>query len=346
MLASLLKYGGIYAKTAAIRSKRLLNEDYEKLIHMTSVYDIATYLKNNTYYSEVLKNDSDRSLHRADLEAILYSYYENVVQKIYGFVTGDSRKFLKVYFYRQEIEIMKDVLRSIVAKNTYNKALPVNELFFKNIKVDIKKLAQCNSVMEFLEALKGTEYERQLEPLTKIKGRQNIFDVETSLDRFYFDKTWQLKDKFLTKSDNKLLTPLLGYEIDIQNILWIYRCKEYYKVDKEHIYTYLIPRNFKLKRDLVKRMVEADDPQDVIKVLDGTPYAYIFQTKGDQTIEDNSDELILRLHKKLLRKNPYSILTPISEIYFIDMEVKNIINIIEGVRYNVSADYIRDLIVY
>jgi len=346
MLRGLLKYGAVAAKTAAIRSKRLSQEDYNILSHMSSVPEVASYLKNNTCYSDILKNVNERELHRADLELILYKYCENIVSKLYAYVTGDEKKFLDIYFLRQEIKIMKDILIRIMAGMPYMDSHTENELFNRKYNINVEKLAQSNNITEFIEVLRGTEYERILEPILNIKEHHNLFSVIMTLDTYYFKKLWQLKDKYLKNKDKKLITHTLGSEIDILNIMCIYRSKRYYSIPNELIYSYLLPIYYRIGKNTIAKMVEDPNPDEMLKIAEKTPYRNVFNRKEIDNVDINSERFVDKIHYDVIKKHPWSISNVIAQIHLIETEVRNIINIIEGVRYKVPAESIKNMINY
>ena len=63
--------------------------------------------------------------------------------------------------------------------------------------------------------------------LEKLHSLDNpvFFDYEMQLDIHYYKEVWKLKDKLLNGDTLKAFTECIGTEIDLLNIMWIYRSK-------------------------------------------------------------------------------------------------------------------------
>lgn len=344
MLSQLIKYSGIAVKTRAMSANHLTKFDYDQLCSMPNVTDVAVYLKNNTAYSEVFTDLNERSLHRGDIEALLTRHFRTIVEKIYKFINGKNREFLKYVFLRYEIESMKIILRCIKAGEPARNYVETNDFFNNHLSIDLNKLAQAKSITDFIEDLRGTQYQAVLSPILGIKERQDMFSIEMTLDMYYFKRVYESIDKELTGTDKQLAYHSLGSEIDVLNLMWIYRSKRYYNVPKEIIYTYLTPYSYKIEKKLLTAMVEAESIEEMVTIARKTPYAHLFDDLDNRFIEQNYIEFIYNLNKKMLKEEPYSIASMLVYIHFTEIEIKTITNIIEGIRYGLSSDEIKSLI--
>ena len=72
-----------------------------------------------------------------------------------------------------------------------------------------------------------------------------------------------------------------------------------------------------------------------------TPYGEAFSLE-DRFIEKRIEEYLLKLNRHLFLTNPYSIQAPLCYIYMRRVEIKNIVSIIEGIRYGLSEDAIAE----
>ena len=64
---------------------------------------------------------------------------------------------------------------------------------------------------------------------------------------FYFKTMWQVMNKKMKASDKKILVQCFGSRMDMLNIQWIYRCKQFYHLAPSDIYAVLIPIQYRLK---------------------------------------------------------------------------------------------------
>ena len=89
--------------------------------------------------------------------------------------------------------------------------------------------------------------------------RPTLFDYEMTLDLYYFAQMWKDRSKVVTKRDLEELTAAWGSKFDMLNLQWIYRSKRYYHMTSAQIYALLIPVHHRLKKDVVKALVEAEN---------------------------------------------------------------------------------------
>ena len=344
MVSELMKYGGIAAKMAALRAKQLNNGDYEQLLSKGSVSEFASYLKNNTSYSDIFQNINEKSLHRAEIEELLNIHFENLVKKVYVFLNGENRKFLEIIFLRQEIELLKDVLRKLNAGKSIGEYVGTG-FFAKHFSIDPVKAFDVANKSELIEAVRGTKYEQLISKNISTKDNENnTFTMEMTLDMHYFISAWKMKDKVLGKTDRKLVTYMLGSEIDCLNIMWIYRCKRYYSMPKEYIYTNLIPIRYKLKKSDITEMVESEKLADMVERAANTGYKSLFVDLDKRFIEQNFAIYMFELYKGIMKKEPYSVAAVMAQLYFAEAEIKSITVAVECIRYGLPLEKSKELV--
>lgn len=94
---------------------------------------------------------------------------------------------------------------------------------------------------------------------SRISSVRPLFDYEMTLDLYYFAQMWKDRSKVVTKRDLEELTAAWGSKFDMLNLQWIYRSKRYYHMTSAQIYALLIPVHHRLKKDVVKALVEAEN---------------------------------------------------------------------------------------
>lgn len=339
MLSALYKYSGSFAKVRAMKGKLLKNEDYDALLIKNSVNDVALYLKNNTHYKSELEDISERNIHRGELESILQDAREKEFSRLFKFEKGNNKKFLSVFILRYEIEILKEMLRMLENDVLITFSHKTNEYYKKHMSIDIDKLIHSQSILQFIDNLKGSSFYDLLSPFNTNQEHLNIFSIEMTLDVYYFNNAWLFLEKFLQKKDKELVKESFGTELDILNIMWILRSKKYFNTPKEIIYAFILPRKHKLKHEQIVDFVEAKDADEVLRLVKETPYRSVFE-KDDIYMEQYYYRYVNELQRKMSRNMPFSIMSIISYIHSKDIEVNNITKIIEGIRYKLDMNEI------
>lgn len=345
-MGKLFKYSGLTTKIKAMKSHMLTMDNYNEMAHMNTVKDIAIYLRNCPAYSDALKdideNDAshENGVHRGQLEnKLIFSMYKDYV-KIYKFTSGSERRFLDSYFIYFEIDIIKVLLRMFLDSRPMEYNLSDFEKFFmEHSKIDIKKLSKAISLNEFIECLKETDYYNILSLLQNV-GTTTLFDIEMQLNLYYFSRTWKLMQKYLDKQNKKVVMQTFGVRIDLLNIMWIYRAKTYYSVDKDIIYTYIIPIRYKLKKQNIKQMVEANDNEELLKAIQTTCYSDALTKFNMSNVEKVYFSTVSGLLKKATTQRPMSLAPVRYFMYYKNTELANITKIIESIRYGLKPEEI------
>ena len=119
----------------------------------------------------------------------------------------------------------------------------------------------------------------------------------------------------------------------------MYRIKRYYGITDENN---LVSNKYKINKLDFKKISEAKDVSEINEVLSHTIYKDIFVGEDVYT---NIKKYLMKRYKKLMRRNIFDIASIISYFSIKEIENENIINIIEGIRYKISAEEIQKKIV-
>lgn len=235
----------------------LTDEDFDQLAHMSSVPEIAAYLKKNTYYKSGFGDMDPKDIHRGELEIILYRHMITDALKIAGYLNGWEKKFWRYIYRKQEVEDLKKMLRALQTGRSL-KDINRRTLFISRYsKINFNVSLEAKNARELVETLQNTKFYKLLKPLLKEDGSIDLFAAEMGLDMYYYSRMYhQIKDR-MSGSDSKVLLKDYGLDADFRNMLWIYRAKKYYGLSKERIFTYLIPGGYKLKRKQLIALAEA-----------------------------------------------------------------------------------------
>ena len=82
----------------------------------------------------------------------------------------------------------------------------------------------------------------------------------------------------LNNVNARVAQSILGTEIDLRNIVWLYRMKKFRGIMGEEAYGKLIPVRWRLKNSYWRRLTNALDESALLDVLANGPYANIFDS--------------------------------------------------------------------
>ena len=344
---SMLSYSGINTKVKAMHPKLISDEDYQKIANLDTVADFIAYLKKHPGYNEFFQKYDEREMHRGEAERVLINGLYMDYTKIYRFANDDQRQDLELIFFRYEINVLKTCIRLIHSSEGSGYDLSVFHPFFsKHSQINVAALSASRSMDEYIQNLRGTEYYNMLSKLHAKPGLTS-FDYEMSLDVYYFTKSWRLKDTILKGSSRKAYTQRMGTEIDLNNIMWIYRSKKMYDMGAAQIFTYLIPVNYKLSVSQLSRLVQAVTIDEFLSILSSTRYRFFVNSLKDGTMEQQYSRIINKIYITNMTRYPASMTTVNYYLFLKDMEIGQLTSALECIRYKLDVkrklDYILQL---
>ena len=338
-----VEYSAIAAKIKAIKSSCLSGEDYDELLSKNSVPEVYSYLISSTGYKSVLSELDKDSIHRGEIEKKLRLEMINEYNRIYSFMNLEQKKMFDFWFARREIEYLKRGLRYLYNHETLRETDDeefFEEFFSKHTRLDCEAIKNASTLDQFIEACKKTPYAAVLERSQNISA--DFFSISMMLDSCYYRNIWKAKDKHLKGSDRKTFEKIIGAEIDMHNIIWIYRSKKYFNMSPEITVTYLMPIRYRLSEETVKMLVSAPNADDVVRIVSGTAYKELFANiENDIFPEENMSRIDTRIAKSVLRTEPQSMAAVYAYFDLKDYEIFNITTILESIRYSLDRQTIR-----
>lgn len=344
-MGSLLSYSGLTTKVRAMESHFISDAQFHEMSSLETVTDAVEFLKKQPAYAAIFSGLEDQELHRGAIEErLVLSKYQDFA-KLYRFSNLSQRKFLDLYFMHYEVAILKRCLRSALDHREIDLDLSMfREFFEKHSNLDLIKLYTSKDMAELIANLNGTPF---FDLLTHIENTDSptLFDYEMQLDLFYFKTIWKIKNKYLSKSEQTILSQCFGAKLDLLNLQWIYRSKKYYKLAPADIYALLIPIYHRLKKADIIRLAEADTIEEFYSLMKNTYYGNLSISNLSEypNLEELYAKVLDRIHKLTRQKNPYSIASLNTYLYFKEQEINKIITIIEGIRYGLEPAEIYSL---
>ena len=343
---STLSYSGINTKVRAMNPKLISNDDFQKITNFETVADFIAFLKKHPGYNELFQKYDEREIHREEAERVFINGLYLDYTKIFRFANDEQRQDLELVFFRYEINVLKACIRLIHNhENAYDLSL-FHPFFSKHSQINVDLLSASHSMEEYIQNLKGTEYYDMLAKLNNKPGLSS-FDFEMSLDIYYFTKSWRLKDKILKGNNRKAFTQRMGTEIDLLNIMWIYRSKKMYDMSPAEIFTYLIPVNFQLTIAQLSRLVAAVTLDEFMNLLITTRYKSFITFLKNGTMEREYVRIINKKYLINMTRYPASMTVVNYYLFRRDMEIGRLTSALECIRYGLDQknkqDYILQL---
>lgn len=343
------KYYATVAKIRAMYGKRVTADDYAELVTKQSVADIADYLKKNTHYSEILASVDVNTIHRGFLESLLQRYNFEMYGKITGFERIGRQEFYNFKIVSAEIDIILSCMRFINAGSEGQiESIPI---YLNGItSFDLIEIAKMRSFPELLEFLKKTRYYELLKDIKPDEnGRVDCGKCEYILRNYYFEGLVEASKHYRRSEADKLDLMILT-DIDLINIINAYRLKEFFGSDEREIFDKTFSFEGRISNAKLAELYSADNGEEFIKRFSKTYYGRIIaenglDSKNGGDLELSANKLRYKYAKAALRDSQTASVSVYAFMYLMGVEVRNLISIIEGVRYGVPSKQIEALII-
>ncbi len=336
----------IIAKAKAMYGNFLKPDDYEKLIKLNTVPDIAIFLKKHPNYEAILKDVQENTVHRGHLESLIKKNTFDQITRLSKLIYSKDEAFYKLNIVKQENEIILAVLRTFISEETDEKS--VLPYFFKeHTDIDMDKLIKTENFEDLLDAVANTMYYDILKPYeTNNPDNIRYLDIEYKLEKHYYDEAFARIDQFYQGKLKKDIMSIFQTAIELKNITKIYRLKKFYHADPITIKNVLIREHSRISEKRIDEMIALKNPDDILKYLAKSEYAQYTNDQDYIYIEYYAGRIQYDLAKKFMyfaQEVPkvYEAFITLSEI-----EVDNITNIIEGIRYQISENEIKQMLIY
>ena len=170
--------------------------------------------------------------------------------------------------------------------------------------------------------------------------------MEMNLDRLYYRMLKEDAEK-LDDDDRKIFEEVLGKNVDLLNIEWIYRGIKYYNLLPEELINYTLLGGYEFNYKDIKELCYLRDVEKFVEAILNTKYSFLFDTKGDVDLfmERRIERYMYFEFLKYLKMGKMDITVSAAYIHLLEYEVRDLISTIEAVRYRLDFEEARKYLI-
>ncbi|MBR0575344.1 V-type ATPase subunit [Proteiniclasticum sp. BAD-10] len=343
----------IASKAKAMYGNRLKQEDYEELIRKRSVPEIAAYLKNETDYGASLKDIYENTIHRGQLEQLIRRHMFQRLLKLLKFSQLTKNEFYKMNLIQREIDIILMSVRALTPDkfeddDRFDDMVMSLPVFLNDyLSFNMAALPSAKTFGDILKVLERTPYHGILQAYPPDKeGKLDYTSMERELQSYYYEYVFEVINRTFKGKRKKELLEIYRTQIELSNITKIYRFKKFFKVTNAEIRKAMLGNKTRMSRAQIDELIELPTAEDVLKALESSKYHLYIDDDDYVFIEYYANKIKYNLAKRYMH---FSIDAPlIFTAYSIlfETEVQNLVNIIEGIRYETPIEEIEKLLIY
>lgn len=337
----------IIAKAKAIYGQRLKERDYELLLKMKSIAEIALYLKQHPQYHDFMKSVNENELHRDQLEQLLRKNSFFTSLKLNKFAYLKDQAFYDLTYVNRETDLILAQFRSIISESTEANYKDLPLYMRKHISFDIDELAKTTSYGAVLEVLKDTDYFKILSKYRQDKREEIRYtDIEKELEIYYYDTIFARIDKVYHGKIAIDLKEIYLTKIELNNIIKIYRLKKFYNSPSQAIKDALIWKYSRIKEKEMDELIAVPNAEDLLPYLDKSAIQKRTDRDNFVFVEYYAQRIKYNLAKRYMYYSSELPMVYASFLTLQDIERDNLTHIIEGIRYELSENEIRRMLIY
>lgn len=333
-----MAFYAVQTKIAAKKAKILNNINWDNLLACSTVDQLKSILLSSGEFEKILTTVKSDNINRDSLEAILGRFATMETEDLLHYFSGHYKEFIEELLLESEIKDVSLILRKIARQESLE---DINSRFVhsdKYTKLDFDKLLQAKNIKELIENLKGTPYYAGLKNLTAEDAIKREFHIEMKLYTELYKRLFE-KSQSLDKLDREAVKNMVGLKIDLLNVQWVYRALNYYKISPEQVLFYSLLGGKSLDYKQLKKLCYSKSQDEFNKILK-TNFKLIYKDR------DSAFNINYYMNEYLKKEKFKNIGIAVAYIYWIDIIVYDITTIIEGIKYNLPKDNLKDYLAY
>lgn len=253
--------------------------------------DIQTFLEllQKTSYGEINVPDDDKIA--INLERVFTQKFIERIESIVKITPTKMGEFLRSYFdLRFEVLNLKRILRGKFTDSSheqiYDSLIPIDPFLVKSY----SDLIESDNLEEAVLKLEGTPYTSVVSKMGLYKQLDALWPFELELNSIYAKRTLNLV-KQLSKSDQHIVTSLVKFETDIENVLIAIKRRGKSNINLDENF----PVTYRISLKQLEAIMNSDNLNQTIDEL-GEPYVTVLEPfkQGD-----------IALVRAMLRKGKY-----------------------------------------
>jgi len=355
MATAISKYSFINAKLRARISQILPDEIFNQLAKASSVDAALAVLRDTTFASleEIYSNTGDIKL----VELELLKHEIDIYRNVQKFLHESSKPLVDSLLSAFEIDNLKNAIRIYInskIRGKFNESGSHYLLYDKIIHdIPIDLIINANSFDEIAGLCERTPYAdiiRQYGPTVESEG--SLFRLEIAFDHFYYNNL-VTTIKTMAVDDQKIAMRLIGVEIDLQNISWIIRFREYYALSLQEIFTVIIPGGSRVNNAAVEELYHASNVTVTLQGFVKGSYPALSALLSSQVSDNTSRLLLIERILEEIRKYevqhilvgyPFSVGIILGYFMLRNAELRKLRMILNAKQYGTSQERIEGII--
>lgn len=235
------------------------------MLRTKNMVEMADVLFRTDYGADLSKVPL-KELDAYQLERIFYQKLSERLSYLFQITSGRTREALEGYYRKIEVENIKRIIRAIHGRGKASETSLIH-IPRRYQTVNFPALIEASGIREMLDLLRETPYKDVRASVDLYQRYDNPLVLEAQVDKIYYSSLWQ-KLKGIPNNDD--VKQLLGTEIDLRNLLYIFSFKQM-KMDPDLLKEMMVDVHYKLPKSIIHQSISASY-ETIPRFLTWPPY--------------------------------------------------------------------------
>jgi len=296
MAGTLSKYSFINAKLRARISKILPDKVFSQLAKAPALDEAIAVLRETPFASLEGIYSETGDIKQAELEILKneIDLYRNIREHLHK----DSVGLVDALLHQFEIDNLKNAIRIFFAWKNEKQSIDTSlhyllyDRIINDIPIDI--IANADNFDEIAGVCEGTPYCQIIKKYSHtVESESSLFRMEIAFDHFYYNNLISSINE-LARRDRTIAIRLVGVEIDLQNINWIIRLKNFYNLPLDAVLATIVPGGFNLDRNVIDELYKTQNVAFILKGFVNSKYPELSALLSSQAPDSTSRLVLIR----------------------------------------------------
>ena len=334
-------------KTRAMSGKRLTGADYNVLLSKTSVGQVAAYLKAHPGYRDALIGVNEGQVHRRELEWCIRQKHFDAFSALGRYELSVGDRFVEYMLLTSEIELILGALTRLRAGAAGRTELLEEPYLKRHLRVDADRLETVLTYEDVLEGSRDSAFAPVLRRLVpEAEADLNVPRFESALYAEFYAQLFQIVDQKLSGTAQSQVREFFVSQIDLRNLIRIYRLKKFYGGDPAYVRAALLPKG-SISQKTLDALLQCPTAEAVLERAgqDRHLHKQLQVLAQCRHVDDLPEWYLYQQSLHNIRFSPHPAVVMLSYLNMQTTEISNLIKIIEGIRYGMPAERIRRLLI-
>ena len=332
----------VLALSRALYGKRLTEADYDALVNCKTLTEFTGVLKSKPEYEALLSAPGVICTASALEELVSKRQFEHFAS-ICRYELAIGNRFYQYFIIKTEIEQILRCTVSLLSGNSEIYLLQMNPFLDKHVHIDLFALGRANSLQEVLAVLGRTPYERIYRSCLNAE-RVSYLTFELAFQSYFETAIKKLIKDCFSGSERKALLELISASLDIKLISSTFRALKSYKdilpMAQVPLQSMVTLTNFSERE--VAQFGKCESADAFLESVSHSYYKDWFSRESELPLETQLSRSLCERCKKQIRFSVYPSVVMFCYLLLSQFQTENLVRIIEGIKFQVPAQTLRD----